>query len=120
MPVDGPSVFNPVRSFGDTKRAKEELKCFVRTFLKHLEKLEGKNSSLRVFCRVDVGIFIKAPNTVSYFVNDVERGITTSLWAADGPWAAGVVGMSIVEPLKRWIAMEKTRLGATACDRTSG
>ena len=83
---------------------------FVRVFLKHLADKDGPNSSLQVFCRVDVGIFVKSPNVVSYFVNEVERGITTSLWVGDGSRAAGIVGTGVVPPLKRWIAAEKIRL----------
>jgi hypothetical protein len=118
MLVDEQKVFGPNLSFGDVKRANEELEQFVKTFIKHLEKLEGKDSGLRVFCRVDVGIFIKTPNTVSYFVNEVERGVTTSLWVTDGPHSVGVVGMSMVGPLKHWISIQKARLGLGAYHTT--
>ena len=90
-----------------------ELRGFVTKFLKELRAEDGKNSSLGVFCRVDVGIYTSQPDTVSYFVNEVERGITTSMWVIDGNHTAGVVGMDMVSPLKRWIAEEKTRVGAS-------
>jgi hypothetical protein len=75
---------------------------------------DGPNTSLRVFCRVDVGIFIDPAGKVSYFVNEVERGITTSLWVSDGQHTVGQVGETIVRPLKRWIATEKGRVGIGA------
>ena len=83
---------------------------FVKVFLKHLKDQDELNSSLQVFCRVDVGILSRPPNIASYFVNEVERGITASLWVGEGSHAAGMVGMGIVTPLKHWIAMEKIRL----------
>ena len=79
---------------------------------KRLKARDGPNSSLQVFCRIDVGILTRAPDTVSYFVNEVERGITTSLWVTDGPYTAGMSGMSIVASLKRWVAAERHRLEA--------
>src|ERR1700753_2570985 len=109
-PVDAEIVFPSNQGWDDIGRAQEELQRFVRVFLKHLADKDGPNSSLQVFCRVDVGIFVKSPNVVSYFVNEVERGITTSLWVGDGSRAAGIVGTGVVPPLKRWIAAEKIRL----------
>ena len=109
--VDADSVFPSNQAWDEIGRAQEELQRFVRVFLKHLADKDGPNSSLRVFCRVDVGIFIKSPSVVSYFVNGVERGATTSLWVGEGSHAAGIVGMGVVPPLKRWIAAEKIRLG---------
>ena len=117
--VNESNVFGPIQSFEDANKTNGEILEFVKTFLKYLAKPEGQNSTLHVFCRVDVGVFIEKPNVVSYFVNEVERGITTSLWVADGPHTVGMVGASIVGPLKRWIAMEKARLGAVACGSSS-
>lgn len=67
------------------------------------------NGGLDVFCRVDVGVYVKS-GTVSYFVNEVERGISTCLWAKSGTAAAGPVGTTMIEPLKRWIAAENERI----------
>lgn len=112
IPIDQSKVCPSNQNWTDINQAKEELAQFVKKFLKHLMKQDGQNSSLRVFCRVDVSIFIKSPNVVSYFVNEVERGITTSLWVGEGLHTAGIVGMGIVRPLKEWLAAEKIRLGA--------
>lgn len=114
-PVGESNVFHSDQDCREAKRAEEELAGFVKTFLRHLKDMDGPNTSLQVFCRVDVGIFIKGSGVVSYFVNEVERGITTSLWVVDGPHTSGVVGMSIVDPLRRWILSEKVRLDVRAC-----
>ena len=63
----------------DTKQTQDEVEQFVKLFLKQLKIQDGPNSSLQVFCRVDVGILSKPQKKASYFVNEVERGITTSL-----------------------------------------
>lgn len=104
-------MFPNNKAFKDSKRANSEREGFVRGFLRHLMDLDGPNSSLRVFCRVDIGIFVDRAQEASYFVNEVERGITTSLWANSGTDVVGRVGASMVEPLKRWIAAEKLRVG---------
>ena len=108
--IDEPVVFGCNQSVDDAKKALGDLEQFVKHFLKHLKARDGPNSSLQVFCRVDVGILARAPDTASYFINEVERGITTSLWVTDGPYTAGMSGMSIVASLKRWVAAEKHRL----------
>ena len=104
-------MFSPNQTPQDAKKAQDELQQFVTNFFRHLKAEDGQNSSLQVFCRIDVGIFVGKPDTVSYFVNEVERGITTSLWVADGAHTAGLVGMGMVSPLKRWIAAEQDRVG---------
>jgi hypothetical protein len=90
------------------------VKEFVMRFLELLIERDLENGGLDVFCRVDVGVYQGGPDmhTVSFFVNEVERGITTSFWARDGAQSAGIVGSTMVEPLKRWIAKEKVRLAA--------
>ena len=112
--IDDVLVFKYNQSAKDAKRAIDELKQFVKTFLRELKKIDGQNSSLEVFCRVDVGIFVGEGDAVSYFVNEVERGITTSLWVSDGPYTAGISGMSMVGALKRWVSAEKSRLDTGA------
>ena len=59
---------------------------------------------------MDVGILCKPPNKASYFVNEVEGGITTSLRVEGVSHTAGTVGMNIAPALKHCIAREKTRL----------
>lgn len=104
------TVFNPNQSAADLKKARDELHEFVRKFFRALKAVDGPNSCLQVFCRIDVAITADAS---SYFINEVERGITTSLWVHDGDHAAGLVGMSIVQPLKRWVVAEKQRISTS-------
>ena len=80
-------------------------------FLNHLAALDGPNSSLLVFCRVDLSIFVDEHNKVSWFVNEVERGSTTCLWGQLGPSVVGRVGSDMAWPLANWILKEKERLG---------
>jgi len=72
---------------------------------------DGRNSSLRVFCRVDMGIFVDPEGKASYFINEVERGIATSLFVGDGQYTVGQVGMDVARSLKPWITSEKGRVG---------
>jgi len=72
---------------------------------------DGHNTSLRVFCRADIGVFVDPGGKAWYFVHKVERGIATSLFVGDGQHTAGQVGMDIARSLKPWIATEKSRVG---------
>lgn len=103
-------MFHPNQSALDSRQAQNQLGGFIRNFFKVLKTTDGPNSSLQVFCRIDIGITADA---TSYFVNEVERGITTSLWVGDGPHAAGMVGMSMITPLKRWVVAEKLRVSTS-------
>lgn len=82
-------------------------------FLHHLMALDGLNTSLHVFCRIDVSIFVSKDRKVSLFVNEVERGITTCLWNSpnSGSVAAGRVGTDMAWPLACWILEQKKILG---------
>ena len=91
--------------------AEEKLNEFVTEFLKRLADRDGQNSTLQVFCRVDVSVFVDQDKKVSFFVNEVERGMTTSLFSSAGPSAVGQVGSDISWPLASWISKEKIRLG---------
>ena len=86
------------------------LQEFIEQFLKHLAALDGENSSLLVFCRVDMSVYIDEEKRVSFYINEVERGITTCLWVGSGASAAGHVGSDIAWPLACWIAEEAFRL----------
>jgi len=103
-------MFSCNQSVNNAKKALRDLEQFIKHFLKHLKARDGLNSSLQVFCWIDVDILARAPNTTSYFINEVKRGIPTSLWVTDSPYTAGMLGMSIVAPLKRWVVAEKHRL----------
>lgn len=110
--LDEKLVFPPNRTAQEVDEAKTEVKNFVKLFLEHLIERDLENGGLDVFCRVDVGIYESGPDMVSFFVNEVERGITTSFWGRDGAHAVGIVRSTLVEPLKCWIAKEKAKFAA--------
>ena len=91
--------------------AEEKLNEFITEFLKCLADHYRQNSTLQVFCRVDVLVFIDQDKKVSFFVNEVERGMTTSLFSSAGPSVVGQVGLDILWPLASWISKEKIQLG---------
>lgn len=105
------NAFNAKYGTEDKKVAKDKLYGFVEKFVDHLAADEGKNSSLGVFCRVDASVFVDEEEKVSLFVNEVERGITTCLWAGAGTGVVGHVGTDMALPLAHWIVAEKRRLG---------
>lgn len=64
--------------------AKREFEKFVMDTYKELVMCErrkmGGSSSLEVFCRIDVGLFLKDDGDLGYFVNEVERTLTCGFW----------------------------------------
>lgn len=102
--------FNMNRGTMEMEVARTKVNEFVQDFLSRLVALEGEISSLSVFCRVDMSIFVGPDRRVSYFVNEVERGITTCLWVSDGPGVAGHIGADLAWPLAVWINAKKVRL----------
>src|SRR5580698_5652460 len=81
------------------KRGKQEFYDFVqRTFNKLYEienhRISGE-SSIGLFCRMDIGIIINKDSKVSYAVNEVERTTTCSLWCNDGSMHLGTFGMTL-------------------------
>lgn len=102
--------FDP--NYGTEERglAKTLVDQFITDFLAKLMLTDGENTSLRVFCRVDMSIYVDEGKKVWFFVNEVERGISTCLWVASGPSAAGHIGSDMAWPLARWIKSEKVRL----------
>ena len=110
--LDQDTMFDSNMGSAERGLAKRRLKEFVMEFLAHPQELNGKNSTLGVFCRVDVGIFANKNRRVSIFVNEVERGITTCLWVIDGTGSeAGLVGTDMAYPLAKWITEEQLRIG---------
>ena len=73
-------------SFQERKQGKDEFETFVKKTYRALAVTEGNvfggTTSIRVFCRMDIGLMVD-PQThkLSYFVNEVERTLTTSLWS---------------------------------------
>lgn len=99
-------------SFNRTNIAKEELFHFVRRTVLALVDKEYRQfqtfSSLKEFCRVDVGLIWGERGQLEYFVNEVERGINVCLWV--GTWKperAGQIAKKLSRPLHRWISEKK-------------
>jgi hypothetical protein len=71
-------------SIADQKAGKGEFERFVTDTYRHLVALErkrmGGGATLEIFCRLDIGLFWKDDGDLGYFVNEVERTLTTSLW----------------------------------------
>ena len=104
------SAFDLNRGTAEKQLAREQLAGFVTEFLEKLARRDGENSGLRVFCRVDVSVFVDEDQRVSLFVNEVERGITTCLFTGSGPSVVGLVGTDLAWPLASWILTQKERL----------
>jgi hypothetical protein len=71
---------------GSSDAGKQQLYDFVEWHVDRLATLEeklykGENSSLRVFCRIDVGLLLGIGKELQYFVHEVERGPSTCLFA---------------------------------------
>lgn len=114
--VDGGVTLTEANAFDsnlgtDEKDAtKAKYRGFVTEFLKRLISYDGNNSSLRAFCRVDVSIFVDENKTVSFFVNEVERGLTTCLFSTLGSNGIGHIGTDFAWLLAGWIDEERERL----------
>ncbi|KAG6369439.1 hypothetical protein JVT61DRAFT_14857 [Boletus reticuloceps] len=85
VPVTADVLVNP--QTGDRRqRAKgwEELRSFIDAVYRGLVIQEsnpsGLRSSLTVFCRMDIGLMFDGEGNPSYFVNEIERTPTMSMW----------------------------------------
>ena len=83
---DNISICNPVE--GDYQyrlKAEIEFKEFVKKTYNELYRIEmmqlGGRSSICVFCRLDIGLLGDDFHSAYYFVNEVERTPTASLWS---------------------------------------
>ena len=64
---------------GSTDIAKQELFTFAECHINRLATLaeaeyKGEQSSLRILCRIDIGLWWNRRGKLSYFVHSVERG----------------------------------------------
>jgi hypothetical protein len=62
-------------------------------------------SSLRVFARLDIGIWRNPGGSLNYFVNEVERGPSTSLWSREHSWIPARIGPAFGKSLRAWLAL---------------
>lgn len=85
VPVTWEVVMNPDRGDRDDRREGWADLCrFVDKVYQELARTEsrtsGTKSSLTVFCRMDVGLIFDDDGNPSYFVNEIERSPTMSMW----------------------------------------
>jgi len=87
--------------------AKKEFEDFVMETWTHLVCMQkgalGSTPCTAVFCRIDVGVMVR-DGKPAYFVNEVERSLTTSLWMDGMPHGLhGVLADTFGSALHRWL-----------------
>ena len=85
MPVTCTELVNPDGGHHhDRARGLQEFQEFVDESFRHLYMAETSTGSFRssisVFCRFDIGLYFDKDDTPHYFVNEVERTLTASLF----------------------------------------
>lgn len=88
--------------------AVSELNGFAKANLAALSKMEkqstGVQSSLDLFCRLDLGVIQTENGRLNYFVNEVERGPNVCLWTGEKlPYLMGKVASDLGISLHRWV-----------------
>jgi hypothetical protein len=84
--LDSATVLDTNTEVSITERelGRREFETFVMNTYRHLVDCErkkmGGSSTLEVFCRMDLGLFLGEDGNLGYFVNEVERTLTTGLW----------------------------------------
>ncbi|KAG6373961.1 hypothetical protein JVT61DRAFT_6126 [Boletus reticuloceps] len=89
-------------------KAKEEFESFAVTTWKSLVNVEKGvvvgTPCTAIFCRLDIGVMMRDAK-ISYFVNEIERSLTTSLWMSAMPTGLhGVLADTFGEVLHQWIS----------------
>jgi hypothetical protein len=107
-------VCNPAYGSKETRRlGKQQFRNFIMDTYDELYKIESKQllakSSIGVFVRFDVALIVdQGSQRITYFVNEVERTQTTTLWS-NGPKAksstapTGILGYTLAEKLHNWL-----------------
>lgn len=107
------SASNPTEGDRDIRNhAKDEFMDFVLKTYRELYKLESRQicgkPSISVFCRFDIGL-IQDGHKVQYFVNEVERTQTASLWTnllktgAGAKSRIGLFGSTFANTFYKWL-----------------
>ena len=103
------SICNPTE--GDVVKrnhAKKGFCEFVKSTFNELYRIEsrciGGKASIGTFCRMDIGVVLDSDTKdVSYFVNEVEHTMTTSLWANGGSLPMGTFGTTLAKLFHTWL-----------------
>jgi hypothetical protein len=94
------------------REALEELYAFAARILHALHDMEVRgtgNSSLKQFCRIDLGFIITEEGEAQYFVSEVDRGPNVCLWAGQRlPHLVGEVAERLGPALYSWIEKNVT------------
>jgi hypothetical protein len=109
-------VCNPTFGSIETRhRGEQQFHKFVMDTYDELYKVESKQllakSSIGVFVRFDVGLIVdQGARSITYFVNEVERTQTTTLWSnslKSKSWTAptGILGYTLAETLYKWLGI---------------
>jgi hypothetical protein len=109
-------VCNPVLGSVDTRRrGEEQFRMFVMDTYDELCKIESKQllakSSITIFVRFDIALIVDpGAQRVTYFVNEVERTQTTTLWsnrlrAKSSTAPTGILGWTLAESLYKWLCV---------------
>ncbi|KAF9230259.1 hypothetical protein BU15DRAFT_69346 [Melanogaster broomeanus] len=85
VPVMPGHIMNPeggdrrvrMQGMGELQQVVDET---YRELVRQESNPTGAKSSLAIFCRIDVGLIFDADGNPSYFVNEVERTPTMSMW----------------------------------------
>lgn len=109
-------VCNPVLGSVDTRRrGEQQFRMFVMDTYDELCKIESKQllakSSITIFVRYDIALIVDpGAQRVTYFVNEVERTQTTTLWsnrlrAKSSTAPTGILGWTLAESLYKWLCV---------------
>lgn len=108
-PPPRPSEFSEANrgKHTDRKKAKDEFESFALDIWRSLVCLEKSlvigTPCTALFCRLDIGVMMKQ-DRISYFVNEIERSLTTSLWMSGMEGGLhGVLADTFGLSLHRWI-----------------
>jgi hypothetical protein len=107
------SVLNPNQGSRDIRNESEmEFRNFVMETYEEMYAIEARvlsgKPSICLFCRLDIGLIVGEDGSVNYFVNEVERTQTTSLWSnryhAKSPVApTGILGDTFAHAFYEWL-----------------
>jgi len=97
------------------RRGEQQFQKFVMDTYDELCKIESKQllakSSIGIFVRFDVALIVdQGTRRITYFVNEVERTQTTTLWsnrlrANSSAAPTGILGYTLAETLYQWLSM---------------
>ena len=90
----------------------DEFMTFAKRTYQELYSIEsrilGAKSAICLFCRLDIRLIVDKSNKFGYFVNEVERTATASLWSnysgGNSKSPIGTLGSTFANTLHRWLS----------------